>query len=187
MRHFLTGKYSHRTLASSLQVIVLSVAMWGAPVAHATLIGDTFSATGSQLVTNFSTIGAGAEATGIGGRLDFDFGASSLTVTQTQSLLSFSVFGNYVFSGLDWVGDPTGIITGITIASNDGFTGGLVNNFSFTDHSITFNLDPGTSTPGIGKSVVFNIVTNHSVPEPTILALFGLGLAGLGFSRRRKV
>ena len=36
------------------------------------------------------------------------------------------------------------------------------------------------------SSHVFAIATKTSVPAPTTLALFGLGLAGLGWSRRKK-
>ena len=41
-----------------------------------------------------------------------------------------------------------------------------------------------TSEPGFGSRVDISIPT--SVPEPATLAIFGLGLAGLGFLRRRK-
>ena len=46
-----------------------------------------------------------------------------------------------------------------------------------------------SGTPGIGQHwAMDNIVINeNSVPEPATLAILGLGLAGVGFIRRKKL
>lgn len=47
-------------------------------------------------------------------------------------------------------------------------------------------LGAGTYTISLDMSSLINVTTAAQVPQPGILALMGLGLAGLGFSRRRK-
>ncbi len=72
-----------------------------------------------------------------------------------------------------------------TLASgrvSDGFfdAGSTAQLYFTLPEGITFTSDSGvllSQAPGAASSV----------PEPTTLALFGLGLAGLGFSRRRKL
>ncbi|MFT6920915.1 MAG: hypothetical protein ACJA2G_003571 [Cognaticolwellia sp.] len=44
-----------------------------------------------------------------------------------------------------------------------------------------------TTTDSSAWSRAFTLETVSSVPEPTTLVLFGLGLCGLGFSRRKKI
>jgi hypothetical protein len=55
-----------------------------------------------------------------------------------------------------------------------------------------FNLLPGTynlwyvQANGLPADLVMDVTSSEAVPEPGTLALFGLGLAGLGFLRRRR-
>lgn len=156
--------------------------------AHASLIGDSITATGTSLDKSPVVIGNDVEFTAVNGLLNFDFGTSTLTVTApgvTGTKYSFADLGTYVFSGFD------GVITGLSIASNGPqFDGTVVSNPSFTAHSITLDFSAAKAQNN-NATLVFNIAMagapaqGGEVPEPGTVAIIGLGLLGLAASRRK--
>jgi hypothetical protein len=148
---------------------------------QATFIGDTITATGISLGPSSATIGAGIEFNGIGNYVHFDFGAHTLTISNIV-ISGWDGYDDYVFAGFD------DAITSVSIASNTGFTGSIVDHFIFDAHSLTLDMDSGDiSNPG-NSILVFNIIQeNTAVPEPNTLALFGLGLAGFAYTRRKQL
>jgi len=77
------------------------------------------------------------------------------------------------------VGDTIGLVGSIVTDLNYSWFNEGSYNFSSVG---PFSYNEATLTEGI----IFNVGAVNPVPEPTSLALLGLGLAGISFSRRKK-
>lgn len=179
-----------RTLTQVLLVAFTSILFCNN--ASATLIGDSVNCAivggPGAFVCNpgANTVGAGVEFS-----IDFistpafnvDIDASSISVTQ--------VFGSPIGTGagevlvlgdLDWLG-LTGKIVGISGFSTNEGPDITANDITFTDHEVRFTMSPNVWAAN--SFARWDLVTEH-IPEPETIALFGLGLAGMALSRRKK-
>ena len=186
------------------------LAFAGAATAQASLIGDDVTL---SYFAGGSTAGAGTplNATVDGGSVEFtlfnlafNFDESSIFISNTTTgtvRFPYPSAERFEFGDLEWrdaMGaiDPTGIITGLTVNATNvdldaapppGSPAFSSANVTFTDHVITLDM-AGYVFDG-GTTIEILIQTSHdddSVPEPTAIGLFGVGLIALGTAIRRR-
>ncbi len=104
-----------------------------------------------------------------------------------------SVFGQFGLSGTltptSFSGDQFSIYSNPALGLRAGYTSGesITGMLSFAGSIASLSLIEGTYSIILpNDSIILNIGAVQSVPEPGTLALFGLGLFGMGLMRRRK-
>jgi hypothetical protein len=195
----------NRTTIGFLVVITLSLGVL-TPV-HATLIGDSVSATmsgiagGVTVLTQFTSPAVvsdpGIEFSGVhsnfggGGGLgiNLDVKAGSIEISSftppggsTTGMGSASNFLQIDITDLNWVDDPSGVITGVTPdASNP--TGSTLLGFNPNSISLGFRVSH------VNNTYRYNISSSDmaAIPEPSTFVLIGIGLLGfIGIGVRRR-
>ena len=121
-----------------------------------------------------------------------DISGESVAITNVFGRLEFTSLEGYLVTlgDLFWSNDPTATITGIANVLVSGVVPNFGDGLVESDIAIAANavtLDFRGTVWSQGDFVSFDLVTSHSaLPEPGTLALFGLGLAGLGFAAWRR-
>lgn len=113
------------------------------------------------------------------GEVGWSIGATQITITNPGSI--DTAFTSASFNGLvftDTSGSPD--ITNVVLDGSSNLEGTP----TWTSNSVSLNFEGLPFVPG--SIATFDITFGAAVPEPTSLALIGVGIAGIGLLRRRK-
>ena len=166
---------------------------FASPAANVSILVDGSSATMSEnnlfadtLLTNNPLFDPNVIIAGVGTILSFDYSGFNPTHLGDS-------FGAYIINPLDGlsVGAPFEFFTtssasgsvSFDLSALDGQDIGL----EFQLFSNVYNRFHPTIVTVSNVQLLEEVIGPNPVPEPGMMAIFGLGLAGLGFARRRKM
>lgn len=172
---------------TAISLIIFMVAISNA---QASLIGDSVRAelSGGSLSLDQTAVVAdpGIEFSLVIGSatLSLDVKSDSFDIIHDIGSFPAVVATSWTLSDLDW-GISSGIVTDVTLASGDG---SVITGISFTDDSITIDIDNYFVPPQNQIEIwSFDITASHAVSEPSTIAMLGAGIAiGFGAAFRRK-